>query len=183
MNRPLIALTVTIALASTACDKLKKKNATATSALATGGTAGPGPDNLKVDKVKNGDGPIEKDGTNDGSMWLAIDGPVIGLIVLTTDKDGNPEGGQQWDTYVAGQKVPAAVKPPYEDGDATWQLGVFENGKALNDPKGGLAPIGPGSHKLTLYAADSGYFTKEYHFIVIAERPDHSLVKSNLFTF
>jgi hypothetical protein len=183
VNRPLLALTITIALASTACDKLKKKDASATSALSTGGTAGPGPDHMKADKVSGNDGPITKDGSNDGSMWLAIDGPVIGLMVLTTDKDGNPEGGQQWDTYTAGQKVPAAAKPPYEDGDGTYQLGVWENGKAMNDAKGALVPIGGGSHKLSLYASDSGYFTKEHHFIVIAERADHSLVKSNLFTF
>ena len=63
------------------------------------------------------------------------------------------------------------------------ELGVWENGKAMNDAKGALVPIGAGSHKLSLYASDSGYFTKEHHFIVIAERPDHSLVKSNLFTF
>lgn len=177
MNRPVVVCVLSL-LAMTACHKLKGKSAAAGSGAAT-----PAPDSMKVDKVTGEDGPIATDGAKDGAIALTIDGPVSALMVLTTDKDGKPEGGQQWDTYVKGQKAPAAAKPAYEDGDSTWQVGVFENGKLVNDKTGALTPLAAGPHTLTLYCADSGYFTKDNHFVVFAERPDHTLVRSNVFTF
>ncbi len=178
MKGSLVLLSAAL-LACTGCDKLRGL----TGGAAQAGTAAPAADSMKVDKVTGHDGPIETDGSNDGAVSLSVDGPVAAIMLLTCDKSGAPESGQQWDTYVAGQKVPAATKAPYEDGDATWQLGVFENGKLLNDKKGSLTPLGAGPHKLTLYASDSGYFTKDNHFVVFVERPDHSVARSNVFTF
>jgi hypothetical protein len=140
-------------------------------------------ESMKVDKVKNQDGPIASDGKNDAAISLSVEGPIAGLVMLSTDKDGNPFGMQQWDTYVGDEKLPAAAKAPFPTGGTTWQLGVFEDGKPLNTTSGSLVPLGVGMHKLTLYAGDSGWFTKANHFVIFVERPDHSVVRSNLFTF
>lgn len=173
-----LVLAVLVVLSAFGCDKLRGKQSVSAS-----GTAAVAADSMKVDKVSNKDGAIAPDGEKDGAVTLTVDGPIAGIVLVTTDKDGNPEGGQQWDTYTANQKVPAAIKAPYDDGGPTWQLGVFENGKALNGANGALSTIPAGPHKLALYASDSGYFTKDNHFVVFVERADHGVVRSNVFTF
>jgi hypothetical protein len=166
-------------LSSTACDKLGGKK---TGVVAGNATATAAPDSIKADKVKDEGGPIGTDGHPDGAITLIVDGPVLGIVLLTVDKDGKPEGGQQWDTYIGDQKVPPSIKAPFETGEPTWQLGVFEGGKLQNAGDGSLKPLPDGKHTLSLYAADSGNFDKSHHLAVFVERPDHSVVRSNLFT-
>jgi hypothetical protein len=165
---------------STACDKLGGKKG---GDIAPSATAAVAPDSMKADKVKDEGGPIASDGHNDGAMTLTVDGPISGIVLLTVDASGHPEGGQQWDTYIDDQKVPPSINPPFATGGPTWQLGVFEGGKLMNAADGSLRPIAAGKHTLTLYAADSGNFTKTQHLAIYVERPDHSVVRSNLFTF
>lgn len=145
--------------------------------------AGPATNSTKADKVSNINGKIAGDGKPDGAVSLTVDGPIIGLVVMTCSAEGTAQGGQQWDTYTVGQALPGAMKTPFANGDITWQLGVFENDKLLNAPDGTLAPVASGQHTLTLWLGDSGYFSKGNHFIVMAERPDHTIVKSNVFSF
>jgi hypothetical protein len=171
----------------------KKKNAsTATAATATAtssassasnsASAKPAADSLKVDKVKSSDGAIETDGSNDGAISLSVDGPVRTLAVMTVDESGKATDNQQWDTAVGDKPLPKAFEAPFETGESTWQLGVFEGG-ALKNAADGTVSLPPGHHDLVLYMSDSGYFTHEHHFRVLVERPDGTVVKSNIFTF
>lgn len=176
----LFGLALLLLSSAPACDKLGGKKA---GAVTGGATAAAAPDSMKADKVKDEGGPIGSDGHPDGAISLTVDGPVVGIVLLTVDNDGKPEGGQQWDTYNGDEKVPPSINAPFAVGEPTWQLGVFEGGKLQNTAEGSLKPLGDGKHMLTLYAGDSGNFDKSHHLAVYVERPDHSVVRSNLFTF
>jgi hypothetical protein len=157
-----------------------------TSAPVTAGKAGAATAGVirgtKVDKASGQDGPLKPDGTDDDVISLTIDGPVSALAVVSVSKAGEIEGGQQWDTVVENTPMPAAWKVSFETGGPTWQLGVEEAGKPLNAKNGSLVPLAAGTHKLTLYITPSGYFEPGKYLMVLAERPDHSIVKSNTFT-
>jgi hypothetical protein len=112
---------------------------------------------------------------------ITIDGPVTALAVISVNAQGEPEGGQQWDTVVEDQPIPTGWRSNFGHGSETWQLGVEENGKLVNATSGSLSALGPGPHNLTLYVTDSGYFKTGHHLMVLAERPDHTVVKSNIF--
>ena len=144
--------------------------------------AKPATDSLKVDKVKSSDGPIETDGSNDGAISLSVDGPVRTLAVMTVDDSGKPTDNQQWDTTVGNKPLPKGFEAPFDTVESTWQLGVFEGG-ALKNAADGTVSLPAGHHDLVLYMSDSGYFTHEHHFRVFVERPDGTVVKSNVFTF
>jgi hypothetical protein len=133
--------------------------------------------------VKDEGGPIAGDGHNDAAISLTVDGPVAGIVLLTVDASGHPEGGQQWDTYIEDQNVPPSIHAPFASGGPTWQLGVFEGGKLQNKTDGALKPLAAGKHTLVLYASDNGNFNKTQHLAVFVERPDHAVVRSNVFTF
>lgn len=182
MKRPSLRTALFSISALAALTGCPKKNDTGTT-TSTGGpsTAGKAPTSLKIDKTSSTDGPIKTDGNNDGAATLTIDGPVSALALITVDASGAPADGQQWDTVTG--KMPAGWKTSFEEGGSTWQLAVEENGKPMNAKDGTLTPLGPGKHVLMLYGSDSGFFTHEYKFMVLAERPDHSVVKSNIFSF
>jgi hypothetical protein len=78
--------------------------------------------------------------------------------------------------------VNPAWKVQFATGEPTWQLAVEENGKIVNAKDGALAPLAAGPHSLVLYANDSGTFDKDHRFMVLADRPDHTMVKSNVFS-
>src|SRR4051812_42809687 len=106
--------------------------ATAASAKLGGLTAGPAPNAPKVDKVGGHDGPLSSDSANDGVIAVTIDGPVTALAVISVNAQGEPEGGQQWDTIVEDQPIPTGWRSGFGHGSETWQLGVEENGKLVN---------------------------------------------------
>ena len=132
-----------------------------------------------ADFVSPDPGPVAKDGDPDLAFTLSVDGPVASLGVLVVDAKGEPIPPGQWDTLVDEQVIPKGWKAPWGSGSQTYQLGVVENGKLLNGPKGELAkPLGPGHHELTLYIG--GKTTAAEHHVIVGERPDHTMLKSNI---
>jgi hypothetical protein len=149
--------------------------------MATVVTATVAGDSMKADKVSAGQ--VAGDGENDGALLLSLEGPAIAIAVVSVDAAGEPEhGAELWDTYVGDQVIPKAIGA-LPQGSATWQLAVFEGGASRNTSTGALAPLGAGKHELTLYVSDSGGLGKSHHYRAIIERPDHTLSRSNVFTF
>jgi hypothetical protein len=112
--------------------------------------------------VGSGDAAIGADGRPDGTFDADIEGPIDGLIMVTTDAAGAPCCGQQWDTVVGSDPLPNIGSAFNGAGGATWILGVWENGVVRNDPSGRVA-LGPGPHRVVLAASPSGYFRVGQH--------------------
>lgn len=140
------------------------------------------PQSLIADEVSKSGDPTA-DGSADGIIDVIVNGPLVALILLTTDANGVPQGGQQWDTLVSGQIVPADIRAPISSGGGTWVLGVQENGVLLNATDGALTPLSAGAHQLKLYAGNSGYFTVGQHFRVYAVAPDGSSIAGPLLVY
>jgi hypothetical protein len=136
---------------------------------------------MKVDKVSKGDGPIAPDKENDAAILLVIEGPVAALAVVGVAEGGATDASTIWDTVAGDQKMNAAWQTGYDTGSGTHQLAVEEAGKPMNTKAGSLTPLGPGVHNLILYASDVSVFNSGRKFMVLAERPDHSVLKSNSF--
>jgi hypothetical protein len=170
------------------CKKPEEKVAPGPTAAAAPAPAKPGSPSLsraagiKADKTAGQDGPLTGDSADDGVLTLSIDGPISALAVVSVDAAGAISGSQQRDTVVEQQVQPAGWKSLSAHGADTWQVGVEEGGKMLNTKTGALAPLGAGPHKLTLYVGDASHFTSGTHYMVLAERPDHTVVKSNVLT-
>lgn len=114
------------------------------------------------DLVSPGDKGLTGDGSNDGTIVATVVGPVDGLILVTTDSNGNPAGGQQWDTLSGSDALPN-IASGFTLGSQTWVLGVFENGVLVNDSDARIS-LGAGVHALTLAASSSGFFNAGQHF-------------------
>ena len=140
------------------------------------------PDSLKVDKIGGSDGSLKADGTMDAAFTLELEGPVLALFIVTTDATGTPDGNYQWDTVVATQEMPPEMKGLVKTGGMTGGLGVFENGQPINKPDGSL-PVITGAHKLDVYVSNTGAFQPGAHFRIMAEQPDHTIVKSPIATY
>jgi len=140
------------------------------------------PDSLKVDKIGGSDGSLKADGTMDAAFTLELEGPVLALFIVTTDATGTPDGNYQWDTVVATQEMPPEMKGLVKTGGMTGGLGVFENGQPINKADGSLPAI-TGAHKLDVYVSNTGAFQPGAHFRIMAEQPDHTIVKSPIATY
>jgi hypothetical protein len=116
-----------------------------------------------LDIVGSGDSAIGPDGRPDGTFDADLEGPIDGLILVTTDAAGAPCCGQQWDTVVGSDPLPNIGSGFNGAGGATLVLGVWENGVVRNDPSGRVA-LGPGPHRVVLAGSPSGYFRVSQHF-------------------
>lgn len=99
--------------------------------------------------VLNGDGPIAGDNNPDGVVTVRVLGALKGVALISVDDAGAPAGGQQWDTFVGEHAVPAGLGG-FTTGGETWQLGVVEANKTVNQADGSL-DLPAGDHALTLY--------------------------------
>ena len=140
------------------------------------------PDSLKVDKIGGSDGSLKPDGTMDAAFTADVEGPILSIFVVTTDATGTPDGNYQWDTVVATQDMPPEMKGVVKTGGMTGGVGVFENGQPINKPDGSLPTI-TGTHKYDLYVSNTGAFQPGAHFRIMAEQPDHTMLKGPIVTY
>ena len=113
---------------------------------------------------------LAADNVKDGVFDLTLVGPITELSLYTTDAAGNASGGQIWDTT---------------PNDATWTLGVQENGKLLNNADSSLptGALGAGVHTLRLFADNSGYFSTGQHYRVSFRKADNSVGYGPVLTY
>jgi hypothetical protein len=174
-----LALSLSVALA--ACPKSSSDAApNATAAPAAPGTLVVGkPASAARTKahVSATDGAITADDGEDGVVQVRVTGAVKGMALVSVNDAGAPEGGQQWDTYVADAKIPPGAGS-YATGGETWQLGVFEGAQLKNAADGSLA-LPAGDHALTLYYRTTVNVGDKLRLAV--QRPDGTLQWSDVF--
>ena len=115
---------------------------------------------MDKDKVSRGNGP-NPDGDPDGHFSLTLtpkDAKTVNKItLLSTDKSGNPVGGQVWNT------VP----------DGYWILGVEQpSGNRLNPTDKSISKTITTTTTFELYGANSGWFKEGQHFKAVVEFTD-----------
>jgi hypothetical protein len=125
---------------------------------------------IGMDMVGSGDSAVQPDGQPDGTFAASLEGPIDGLILITTDAAGNPCCGQQWDTIVGKDPLPHIGSGFDGTGDATWVLGVLEKGGLRNDPSGRIS-LGPGKHGVMLAGSSNGYFKPGQRFRLLVHHP------------
>ena len=139
-------------------------------------------ESLQVDKVGPSDGMLAPDGAKDLVFTAQVTGPITVLYLVSSWPNGNPNGNFQANTLVGDQPAPKEFGGELEEGKFTAGIGVQENGAFLNEVDGSLKPIGPGSHTLTLYAANNGTLTPGSHVTLWAQASDGTLVKGPVIT-
>jgi hypothetical protein len=102
-----------------------------------------------------------RDGQVDGVFDVAVDGEVIGFVLLTVDVSGRPAGGSQWETL----HIPATIGAPYPH--PGWIIGIEEHGDMRNFPDGRI-PMLTGPHKLKLYVSNNGQIRTGSYFRLYA---------------
>lgn len=129
-----------------------------------------------ADRVTRADDGVEPDGRVDWAFRaLTSNISFTSLVLLSTDEDGKPTGGQQWDTIVGKATVPASIGAPLSSGASSWVLGVYEDGERLNRDDGSIAALS-GCHELTLYA----HTTSGTYFRLYAVEPDGKVTMSDV---
>jgi hypothetical protein len=138
------------------------------------------PDSGQVDRVGPDDGSLEPDGIRDLSFVVRVDGPVVAMFLVTVDEDGNPNGDFQADTLVGATESPTELgrKP----GRRTSGLGIVEGDRMLNAPDGSLGEVGPGPHRVVVYAASAPATRPGTRLRVYVLRPDQSLLAGGTVT-
>jgi hypothetical protein len=122
------------------------------------------------DMVGRGDSAVHPDGEAEGTFAASLEGPIDGLILVTTDPDGKPCCGQQWDTLVGDDPLPHIGSGFDGAGSSTWVLGVMEKNQLRNDPNGRIA-LGPGKHGVLIGASNTGYFRPGQRFRLLVHHP------------
>jgi hypothetical protein len=140
------------------------------------------PDSGMVDRVGRGDNALAPDGLPDQSVTMTVQGPIYQLVIISTDVSGAPAGGDENDTIVGSQPIPAAIGSPFTIGSQTWVLGVYENGRLLNNPDGSIPLLSSGMHTLTAYfSPGAGFGTR--HERIVAVGVDGILALGPVVTF
>jgi hypothetical protein len=105
------------------------------------------------------------DGSLDGHFRIGLYLPdpveIKSILLYTADENGNPEGGQFWDTAATRYYI----------------LGVFDQDKQLNHNHVSSLETFSGNVQLDLYAADSNRFEKGYWFGVTVTLGDGTELK------
>jgi len=125
---------------------------------------------IGFDMVGKGDSAVHPDGEPDGTLAASLEGPIDGLILVTTDASGAPCCRQQWDTVVGQDPLPHIGSGFDGTGDSTWVLGVMEKNMLRNDPTGRIA-LGPGKHGVLLTASSTGFFHPGQFFRLMVHHP------------
>ncbi len=110
---------------------------------------------IGADRVSPADQGMVPDGKPDAHFGATAVGAFDALILVTT-MNGQPAGGQQWDTLVQQDPIPP-LGFSFTTGANTWVLGVCENGQRVNDHPCRVS-LAPGTHVLDLVASNSGFF-------------------------
>lgn len=113
-------------------------------------------------------GPISPDGELDQAFDLVVDGEVASITIVSVDSSGREFGTNRWGT--------AYDRP-------RWQLAVFEGGRPLSRPDGTLTPLGPGKHRLRVYASDNGSFEPGSYFRAYVSKPGGQTMTSEPLAF
>ena len=116
------------------------------------------------DHVSLQDEGVHPDGIPDACLKSFFNVPVNGLILVTTDEQGNPCCGQEWDTVVDADPLPQAqFGLLFTTGSQTPVLGISVSDDMsvplLNDSKGRL----PSANGGVLFMTDTGYFHTGTH--------------------
>ena len=125
---------------------------------------------IGLDMVGKGDSAIYPDGEPDATIAAQLEGPIDGLVLVTTDSSGTPSGHQQWDTVVGQDPLPPIGGGFDGVGGDTWVLGVMEKDVMRNDPTGRVV-LGPGKHSVLLTASSTGSFHAGQFFRVMVHHP------------
>ncbi len=149
-----------VALALAGCGGGGATTAPATaSTQATSAATGPlailsfakAPESGTVDKVGTVDGNFTPDQTPDLVFDITVQGPVKALFVVTVDKQGAPNKKYRADTLVKDQEAPEELGGMLEQGSFSGGIGVYENGKIVNDGDGSLDAVRPGTHTFKIF--------------------------------
>jgi hypothetical protein len=140
-------------------------------------------DSQQVDKIGGNDGNLKPDGFKDAAFDVTLRGPIIALYLFSTNDKGEPDGSWQWDTRVANEAFPDALKSFRPKGGMTGAVGVFEGDQALNAANGGFTLAAGSEKKVVVYVADQGAFQAGAHFKLVAEGPDHAIIDGPVLTY
>ncbi len=125
---------------------------------------------IGFDMVGAGDSAVHPDGQPEGTFAASLEGPIDGLILVTTDASGAPCCGQQWDTLVGQDPLPHIGSAFNGVGESTWVLGVMEKKSLVNDANGRVF-LGPGKHAVLIGGSPSGYFKPGQYFRLLVHHP------------
>jgi hypothetical protein len=140
-------------------------------------------DSQQVDKIGGNDGNLKPDGFKDAAFDVTLRGPIVALYMFSTNDKGEPDGSWQWDTRVADEAFPSALKSFRPKGGMTGAIGVFEGEKVLNAANGSFNLPAGSEKKVVVYVADQGAFQAGAHFKLVAEGPDHTIVDGPVLTY
>lgn len=128
-------------------------------------------DSLALDLVGSS-GDTVPDGAGDFVFETSIAGPIQALVLVTTDVDGATCCGQQWDTIVGDEPIPATIGSTYQQGSQTWVLGVEVDGVLLNTADGSLPSIDAECSTVRLVAGPPPLELDGFTFRAYVVRPD-----------
>jgi hypothetical protein len=128
-------------------------------------------DSLELDLVGSS-GDTVPDGARDYVFETSIAGPIQALVLVTTDVDGATCCGQQWDTLVGDEPIPATIGSTYQQGAQTWVLGVEVDGALLNADDGSLPSIEADCSAVRLVAGPPPLELDGFTFRAYVVRPD-----------
>lgn len=104
----------------------------------------------KEDKIGEHDGDYKPDGVKDLVFEVVFQGPAAAFVVASVDAEGTPTGEFDADTLAGKEIFPGEILHTRDPSDVNPGIVVYEDGKMLNKPGGGMTPFSDGTHKLTL---------------------------------
>lgn len=104
----------------------------------------------KEDKIGEVDGDFKPDGVKDLVFDVEFEGAAAAFIVASVDAEGTPTGIFDADSLAGKEIFPGEILHSRDPADVNAGIVIYENGKLLNKPNGGIEPFAPGVHKLTL---------------------------------
>lgn len=103
----------------------------------------------KEDKVGEKDGNFKPDGVKDLVFEIEFKGPVAAFIVASVDAEGTPTGEFDADSLAGKEIFPGEILHTRDARDVNAGIVIYEDGKILNKPDGGITPFKDEAHKLT----------------------------------
>jgi hypothetical protein len=134
------------------------------------------PIGLGADHVSAGDAPVKGDGDPDYEFRVRISGEVRALILHGSDGNGEPVGGEIWDTLTAPERFPPSWRLPVAEARHSWALAVFDQKETLLNPRVTLERNVFVDETITLFAGDLGHgrFVSGRTYTLLVIRPDGS---------
>lgn len=136
-------------------------------------------ENLRVDKVGMRDGMFRADGNLDLAFSATIEGPFDAVFLYSTNAKGEPGYGLRADTLARGEEVPAELGSVVDTGKMTVGVGVYENGRLVNQDSGRVQLEG-GTHAVTLYTPNPGMLKAGDHLRLWVRAPNGALAASQV---